>query len=115
MYDVVKRTKPADYIYTETEVLNYKDLEARVAALEEGEGVEIDLSNYYTKEEVEALIPEVAEAPEEVYVGADAPADDSAKIWIDTDDNVEYATKDYVAAAINDAFEAIGIAEEGAY
>ena len=35
-YDVVSRTKPADYVYTETEIKNYDALEARVYALEKG-------------------------------------------------------------------------------
>lgn len=33
-FDVVSRSKPADYIYTETEVKTYKDIEARIAELE---------------------------------------------------------------------------------
>ena len=33
---VMKRLKPSDYVYTETEVLNYTSLEARVAKLEKG-------------------------------------------------------------------------------
>ena len=35
-FRVQKRTKPADYVYTETEVKNYDDLEERVTALEKG-------------------------------------------------------------------------------
>ena len=34
-YEVVSRTKPSDYIYTETEVLSYEVLEKRVKELEE--------------------------------------------------------------------------------
>lgn len=33
-FDVWPRQKPADYVYTETEVQNYKDFEARLSALE---------------------------------------------------------------------------------
>jgi hypothetical protein len=36
-FDVVSRTKPADYIYTETEIKNYDDLAERIKALEEKE------------------------------------------------------------------------------
>lgn len=34
VFSIQKRAKPSDYIYTETEVFTYKDLEARVAKLE---------------------------------------------------------------------------------
>ena len=37
-FKVASRSKPADYIYTETEIKNYDDLEARVEALEENSG-----------------------------------------------------------------------------
>ena len=35
-FKVVKRSKPADYVYTETEIKRYEDLEDRISALEEG-------------------------------------------------------------------------------
>ena len=44
-FDVWPRQKPADYVYTETEVKTYSDLEARVAALEEKDGVQTDTMN----------------------------------------------------------------------
>mgnify|MGYP007037154920 CR=1 FL=1 len=34
-YEVKGRTKPADYVYTETEVLNYSTLLERIKELEE--------------------------------------------------------------------------------
>lgn len=37
-FAVLARTKPADYVYTETEVLSYQALEERVTALEENGG-----------------------------------------------------------------------------
>lgn len=37
-YEVKGRSKPADYVYTETEVLDYKDLEERIKVLEENGG-----------------------------------------------------------------------------
>lgn len=61
-YEVIPRTKPADYVYTETETLNYNTLldridevDANIAAnveeyLKENP-VAVDLSNYFTKEE----------------------------------------------------------------
>lgn len=38
-FDIIKRQKPADYIYTESEVLTYKAYDARLKALEENGGV----------------------------------------------------------------------------
>lgn len=38
-YEVKSRTKPADYVYTETEVLNYNTLLERIETLEENGGV----------------------------------------------------------------------------
>ena len=35
-FSVRNRAKPADYVYTETEVLSYKTLDQRITALEEG-------------------------------------------------------------------------------
>lgn len=51
-YKVNQRAKPADYIYTETELKNYDDLEKRIAALEEGSG-----SGEEESAKVETLIP----------------------------------------------------------
>lgn len=41
---VISRPKPSDYVYTETEVKSWTDLEERVSALEEGGGGENTLS-----------------------------------------------------------------------
>lgn len=79
VFDVVRRSKPADYIYTETEVKNYDDLVERIAQIEENgisdEAVEsaiekyldendirVDLTGYATEKYVDdaiAAIPEV--------------------------------------------------------
>lgn len=37
-FEVIKRKKPSDYIYTETEVLSYESLEKRVSELEQSGG-----------------------------------------------------------------------------
>lgn len=55
VYEVEKRSKPEDYIYTETEVKRYEDLEKRVYNLEQG-GADVDLTNYYTKAETDSLL-----------------------------------------------------------
>jgi hypothetical protein len=47
-FKVNSRSKPADYIYTETEIKNYDALEARIKALEEKE-IDINLSEYVKK------------------------------------------------------------------
>lgn len=56
-FDVKPRTKPADYIYTETEVKRYENFEERLAALE---GKEVDLTGYATEEFVNSAIAENA-------------------------------------------------------
>lgn len=73
-FEVKARTKPIDYIYTETEIKHYADLEARLDEIErEGFSEEvvnkavnnyllenpIHLDNYYNKEEIHHLLPEV--------------------------------------------------------
>ena len=35
VFPVLKRAKPSDYVYTETEVLTYKSLEERIAKMEQ--------------------------------------------------------------------------------
>jgi hypothetical protein len=52
-FKVVARSKPADYVYTETEVKTYDALEARVAQLEQGGG-SFAAGGYY-KPEVDGL------------------------------------------------------------
>lgn len=57
---VVPRQKPEDYIYTETEVLNYKNLDDRIGALEHGgvvqEVIAEAIENYIAENPIE--IPE---------------------------------------------------------
>lgn len=55
-FKVLARTKPTDYIYTETEVKTWQALESRVEALEQGGtggGCDCDLTQYYTKTETD--------------------------------------------------------------
>ena len=70
-FDVVSRTKPADYVYTETEVLNYNTLLEKVEAnigkeveeyLKEND-INVDLTGYYTKEEVDTAINTISLTP----------------------------------------------------
>ena len=79
-YEVVSRTKPADYVYTETEVKNYEELAARIAQIEENgisdEAVEgaieryleendisVDLTGYATEEFVNKQIETIELTP----------------------------------------------------
>lgn len=74
MYNVVSRSKPADYVYTETETINWSKIDKRIAALEEElpglvedylteHPVEVDLSGYYTKSEVDQVIETIELTP----------------------------------------------------
>lgn len=49
VFNVVARSKPEDYIYTEEELKEWEELEARIKALEEKE---VDLTGYATEEYV---------------------------------------------------------------
>lgn len=50
---VIKRPKPTDYVYTETEVLSYEHLVARISSLE-GEGLANAVADYLKENPVEA-------------------------------------------------------------
>lgn len=68
------RTKPESYVYTETEVLNYNTVMEKIDRVENNIGeavndyliknpVVVDLSNYYTKSQVDAAIDAVELTP----------------------------------------------------
>lgn len=61
LIEIKARTKPEDYIYTDEELKVWDELEQRIIALEEAE-IDIDLSNYYTKEETNAAIEQSGKA-----------------------------------------------------
>ena len=65
-FKVIERAKPANYVYTETEVLNYNTLADRIDNVNDNIGasvedylqkhpVEVDLSNYALKSEIPTL------------------------------------------------------------
>lgn len=63
---VKARTKPADYVYTETEILSYRTLETRVTKIEE-EGLSDErffdvIDTYFTEEKKAAMAQETIEA-----------------------------------------------------
>lgn len=115
-YNVIARTKPVDYVYTETEVLNYDKLEAQINAVKEGIGVEVeaymkenpvevDLTGYATEKYVQEQIANIdipeGEIVDEVYVGATPPNDTNVKLWVNPDDTLDIATTGYVDEAIS--------------
>lgn len=66
-YDVIKRTKPTDYVYTETETVNYSSLLDRMNQIDENiektvedylteNPVEVDLTGYATEKYVDDAI-----------------------------------------------------------
>jgi len=63
---VLPREKPSDYIYTETDVLKWAELDARILQLEE------DIENA---------------GAGGIHIGDDEPDDDTVVIWVDTDEN----------------------------
>ena len=97
LFNIVKRTKPEDYVYTETEVLNYNTLLERIDEIDENIGhevenylkenpIEVDLSGYATEQYVNTAIENI-DIPEVDLTG--------------------YATEKYV----DDAIAAIDIPE----
>lgn len=77
-FDVERKSKPENYVYTETEVLNYNTLAEKIKQVDTNIGksvedyltenpVTVDLSNYYTKQEVDAKIPEIGADGKSAY------------------------------------------------
>ena len=70
-YDVLSRTKPGDYAYTETEILNYNtivekfetNISKEVQDYLKENAVDIKLDDYYTKEEVDEALEGVVGIP----------------------------------------------------
>ena len=52
-FQVLERVKPADYVYTQTEVLSYQQLDQRLQALE-GEGIGKAVADYLKENPVQA-------------------------------------------------------------
>ena len=76
-FEVERRTRPADYVYTETEVKTWEDLSERIEALEQGGGGGT-----------------VIEGVKEIHVGQYKPTDENIIVWINPDaEGEEYAKK----------------------
>lgn len=98
LFDVNPRTKPADYIYTETELKNYADLEERLTALEENavpeELVRDAVEDYLAENPFEAG----ATAEEKAQIEANSAA--IKELQEKEVDLTGYATEEYVNSAI---------------
>ena len=77
-FEVERKSKPENYVYTETEILNYETLAEKIKQIDTdiGQSVEdyltenpvtVDLSDYYTKAEVDAKIPEIGADGKSAY------------------------------------------------
>lgn len=84
-FDVVRRSKPTDYVYTETETLNYNTLLDKLNGIEENIGdavrdyleeneIDIDLTGYATEDYVIAAIETIELTP-----GPEGPAGPAGK------------------------------------
>lgn len=95
-FEIVPRAKPDDYVYTQTEVKTWEELDKKIDKL-----VGIDLSNYYTKEEVDAALAgvEVDVDLSNYYTKSEV---DEALANVDVDFS-NYYTKAETDAAINAA------------
>lgn len=131
VFNVIRRSKPDSYVYTETETLNFNTLLNRVNEVDENiaqnvenylkeNPVEVDLTGYATEKYVDDAIanidiPEGGSGGGTVYVGADEPDDEL--VWFNPDENnsidlSNYYTKSEVEEKIN---EALGVIENGTY
>lgn len=104
-FDVIARTKPADYVYTETEVINYNSLLERINDIEnnidevvkdylEENPVEVDLTGYATEKYVDDAIKEIPQPDLSGY--ATETYVDNAVAAIPKTDLTGYATEKYV-------------------
>ena len=117
VFTVIARTKPADYVYTETEVHTWNELDAKITEVQEGisdavedyleqNPVEVDLSNYYDKEETDNAITTAIgniEIPNPDLTGYATEAYVNEAIGsIDMPDVSAFQTEEQVIALINE-------------
>lgn len=130
-FEVIRRTKPTDYVYTETETVNYNTLLEKMNNIDETiEGTvekyldenppQVDLTGYATEEYVDnaiSAIPEVdlsdyalkTEIPSTTGLATEKYVDDAiAGLEIPDPDLTGYATEKYV----DDAIAGIDIPEQ---
>lgn len=79
-------------------------------------GANVDLSNYYTKAEVDSLIPDTSRFITEVPAEYVTETELNAKGYLTEHQSLtNYYTKEETTQAIQNALNAIGVAEGGAY
>ena len=103
---------------TSTNIVNFTDNVALIgkASVGEGGGASVDLSNYYTKAEVDSLIPDTSRFITEVPAEYVTETELNAKGYLTEHQSLtNYYTKAETTQAIQDALNAIGVAEGGAY
>ena len=92
-FKVEPRAKPLDYVYTQTEVHTWEELDKKIDTL-----VGIDMSDYYTKSEVDAALENVEVDLTDYYTKSEV---DKKIEGIDVDvDLSDYYTKSEVDKAI---------------
>lgn len=96
-----------DYVLTDAD-------KKEIAGMVEVSGDDTDLTDYYTKSEVDALIPDVSNFATKEEIPA-APDLSGYALKTDIPDVSDYQTAEDVQAAINTALGEIGVAEEGVY
>lgn len=94
-FEVVPRAKPDDYVYSQTEVKTWEQLDQKIDTL-----VGFDLSDYYTKEEVDAAIDNVSSVDFSNYYTKNEVDSKIENIDVDMSN---YYTKKEADAAINAA------------
>lgn len=124
VFKVNRRAKPQDYIYTETEVWSYTELEERLKTLENGgaspDAISKAVKDYLEENPIEVELPETLPNPNKlVLTGAvTAEYDGTEAVVIEipqggTDiDLSNYATKKYVDDAIENIDVSGGITVE---
>lgn len=120
VFDVVRRTKPADYVYTETEIKNYDDLVERIDQIEkngisdetvaaavekylEENDIQVDLTGYATEEYVQEQIKAIPETDLTGYATEKYVDQKIEAIDIPETDLTGYATEKYVDQKIQEA------------
>lgn len=106
---VIARTKPADYVYTETELKSYEALEKRIEKVED-----IDLSVYATKEDLENVSVDLTGYATETYVNEKIeaiPEPDLSGYALKTElpDVSAFQTAEQVQTIVDEAIAAIPV------
>lgn len=111
-FEIKARTKPDSYVYTETEVKTFEKLEAKIDGIQENIGqavadyltenpIEVDLTDYYKKQETDNKFALKDEIPTIVGLATEEYVDEKvSSIKIPEPDFTGMATEKYVDDAI---------------